>query len=157
MENKEINIAEILKDCPKGTKLYSPMYGSVNLQYVDFKKSRIHLSSGLIDIEFNEDGRYAAEGDCMLFPSKDQRDWGRFEKPVVPPFEIIPPKKGETFFFLNALLEVEKVADNEHIGLENDSIKMGFEIGNYFNTFEQAEYAAQKVKKLLLSLRKEAE
>lgn len=30
MENK-INIAEILKDCPKGTKLYSPIYGEIEL------------------------------------------------------------------------------------------------------------------------------
>lgn len=30
MENK-INIAEILKDCPKGMKLYSPIYGEIEL------------------------------------------------------------------------------------------------------------------------------
>lgn len=29
MEN-EINIAEILKDCPKGMELYSPIYGEYN-------------------------------------------------------------------------------------------------------------------------------
>lgn len=33
MGNK-INIAEILKDCPKGTKLYSPIYGEVELSQI---------------------------------------------------------------------------------------------------------------------------
>lgn len=33
--NNEINIAEILKDCPKGTKLYSPLFGNVTLEEVD--------------------------------------------------------------------------------------------------------------------------
>lgn len=140
MENKEINIAEILKDCPKGTKLYSPMYGSVNLQYVDFKKSRIHLSSGLIDIEFNEDGRYAAEGDCMLFPSKDQRNWSKFEA------------KASASYFFN---ECGKVWFRQGNETEEDIKRKEF--GNNFATFEQAEYAAKEVKKLLLSLRKEAE
>ena len=29
MYNKDINIAEILKDCPMGMKLYSPLFGHV--------------------------------------------------------------------------------------------------------------------------------
>lgn len=33
MENK-INIAEILRDMPKGTKLYSPLFGECNLDNV---------------------------------------------------------------------------------------------------------------------------
>lgn len=33
--NNEINIAEILKDCPKGTKLYSPLFGNITLEEVD--------------------------------------------------------------------------------------------------------------------------
>lgn len=33
MENK-INIAEILRDMPKGTKLYSPLFGKCNLDRV---------------------------------------------------------------------------------------------------------------------------
>lgn len=34
METK-INIAELLKDCPKGTKLYSPIFGDVYLKKLD--------------------------------------------------------------------------------------------------------------------------
>lgn len=32
MENNKINIAEILKDCPKGTKLYSSIFGNVSFE-----------------------------------------------------------------------------------------------------------------------------
>lgn len=35
MENKELNLCEILKDCPKGTKLYSPIYGFMKLHSVE--------------------------------------------------------------------------------------------------------------------------
>ena len=35
--NENLNLAKILKDCPKGTKLYSTIYGDVELVrvYVD--------------------------------------------------------------------------------------------------------------------------
>lgn len=71
MENK-INIAELLKDCPKGMKLYSPIFGDVYLE-----KVRPHLAivvivdkeQGDFKEEFLYDGRYRMNGECMLFPS----------------------------------------------------------------------------------------
>lgn len=39
MDN-DINIAEILKDCPNGTKLYSPLFGNVQLISVEVNKLR---------------------------------------------------------------------------------------------------------------------
>lgn len=81
---EKINIAEILKDCPKGMKLYSPIFGEV---YLD--KIRPHLAIVVtIDKEqrdfkeeFLYDGRYGMNGECMIFPSKDQRDWSKFHRP----------------------------------------------------------------------------
>lgn len=35
---KEINIAEILKDKPQGTKLYSPICGECKLSYIESEK-----------------------------------------------------------------------------------------------------------------------
>lgn len=43
MENK-INIAEILKDCPKRTKLYSPLCGDCVLNYIEFKEDLEYLN-----------------------------------------------------------------------------------------------------------------
>lgn len=79
-----MNIAEILKDCSKGTKLYSPIFGDV---YLD--KIRPHLAiviitdkeQGDFKEEFLYDGRYKMNGECMLFPSKENRDWSKFQRP----------------------------------------------------------------------------
>ena len=77
---EKINIAEILADCPKGTKLYSPIFGEV---YLD--KIRPHLAIIVTTDKYKEeflyDGRYGMNGECMLFPSKDQRDWSKFQQP----------------------------------------------------------------------------
>ena len=79
MKNK-INIAELLIDCPKGTKLYSPIFGEVCLD-----KIRPHLAIIVTTDKYKEeflyDGRYGMNGECMLFPSKDQRDWSKFQRP----------------------------------------------------------------------------
>jgi hypothetical protein len=84
MENKKINITELLKDCPPGMKLYSPIFGDV---YLD--KIRPHLGivvttdkeQGDFKEEFLYDGRYGMNGECMLFPSKDKTTWEGFEPP----------------------------------------------------------------------------
>ena len=87
MENNKINIAEKLKDCPKGTKLYSPIFGNVSFEglldnvvypiYVVGKNSR--------QIHFSKDGLFIADSscsdaECQLFPSREMRDWSKFFK-----------------------------------------------------------------------------
>lgn len=80
----KINIAELLKDCPKGMALYSPIFGDV---YLD--KVRPHLAivvttdkeQGDFKKEFLYDGRYGMNGECMLFPSKDKTTWEGFQRP----------------------------------------------------------------------------
>lgn len=83
MENK-INIAELLKDCPKGTKLYSPLVGECTLEHIhgELKKILISTSDGTT-LTFNNNGIYFQIGnsECLLFPSKDQRDWSKFQRP----------------------------------------------------------------------------
>lgn len=79
----KINIAELLKDCPKGMELYSPIFGKV---YLD--KIRPHLAivvtidkeHGDFKEEFLYDGRYGMNGECMLFPSKDKTTWEGFQR-----------------------------------------------------------------------------
>lgn len=75
-----MNIAEILKNCPNGTKLYSPIFGEVKLVGVDKKYITCRTSDGFED-SFQYDGKYMAkyhDAECMLFPSRDQRDWSKF-------------------------------------------------------------------------------
>lgn len=84
MENK-INIAEILKDCPKGMKLYSPIYGEIELWKM-YRNSAypIWIATG-IDRKgnFTSDGRFYEQyhsAECLLFPSRKMRDWTKFFK-----------------------------------------------------------------------------
>ena len=76
-----INIADILKDCPNGTKLYSPICGECRL-------IKIYDSLGFDVINdtdevfnFSYDGRFNLNGECCIFPSKENRDWNTFQKP----------------------------------------------------------------------------
>lgn len=78
-----MNIAEILKDCPKGTKLYSPLCGECKLDTVTCKSILVE-STNFKTLDFNEDGTYYEgydDAECLLFPSKDQRDWSKFQRP----------------------------------------------------------------------------
>lgn len=81
-----MNIAEILKNCPRGTKLYSPLVGEVVLIDIDINTSfpiETQDSKGSTLI-FTEEGHFYActsDAECMLFPSRDNRDWSTFRIP----------------------------------------------------------------------------
>lgn len=92
--NENINLVEILKDCPKGpkgTELYSPLFGEVTLYKVSLSGEypisvRTQLNDSAI---FTKYGIYRAEyadSECTLFPSKDNRDWSKFQ-PKKPKFD----------------------------------------------------------------------
>ena len=84
--NENIDLTKILKDCPKGTKLYSTIFGEVEFiecddlyQIVVAKEGRYYY--------FTSQGAFIFErikyhmGECVIFPSKDQRDWSKFNAP----------------------------------------------------------------------------
>ena len=84
--DQRINIAELLKGCPKGTKLYSPLCGEcyfdgLNMGTIICKKQNTQ------EITFTSNGYYMLpvfdDCECMIFPSKDQRDWSKFEPPYL--------------------------------------------------------------------------
>lgn len=84
----ELNLMEILKDCPKGTKLYSTIHGEVEFDEIvnDDEYSIRYRHKNIYNIEnltlVTKDGRFycnANGGECVLFPSKDQRDWSKFK------------------------------------------------------------------------------
>lgn len=82
--NENIDLTKILKDCPIGTELYSTIYGEVGF---------IGISTGEFPVKYVKDddsfGSATAQGlllpyydgECVLFPSKDQRDWSKFTAP----------------------------------------------------------------------------
>lgn len=84
--NENLNLCQILKDCPKGTKLWSPVWGDVVLKEIkDGDSTPIKLTSVCFDlIALHPNGKIydLKEAECVLFPSKDQRDWSKFKAPV---------------------------------------------------------------------------
>lgn len=91
-----INLVNILKHCPEGTKLYSPIFGEVTLYSVNNRIIDViatNYSDETTHIEFSRLGRLIlgySNAECVLFPSKDQRDWNKFR---------ISTKKGDVIMF----------------------------------------------------------
>lgn len=98
--NENLNLVEILKDCPEGTKLYSTVYGDIELVRVYLDDNtypiEIKIDEGSDMIYITNDGRLFDDfrGECTLFPSKNQRDWSKFKvkfnKPKFDPKTLHP-------------------------------------------------------------------
>ena len=97
--NENIYLTQILKDCPRGTRLYTPLAGKVYL--VDIKdKNEYQITVEDKDFKkltFDYKGRCFTEfkdGECLLFPAIDQRDWSKFKvksnKPKFDPNTLQP-------------------------------------------------------------------
>lgn len=78
METK-LNIIEILKDKPEGTKLWTDMFGSVTLYVItdacDAFQVKHHYNK---EPWFDKDGKFCEEGVLCIYPSKSMRDWSKF-------------------------------------------------------------------------------
>ena len=83
METK-INVAKILKDKPKGTKLYSSACGKCELKAADDKSFKVSFYSSKFGFmnggegTFDKNGNLYDDGECVVFPSKEMRDWSKF-------------------------------------------------------------------------------
>ena len=81
--NENIDLTKILKDCPKGFQLYSPIFGIVYLKSVT--PYYVYITTiREVEVIIAKNGRYFSEyedSECILFPSKDQRDWSKFTAP----------------------------------------------------------------------------
>ena len=82
--NENIDLTKILDGCPAGTEFYHVVFGKVAFKGVSEGEYPIQLEP--IDryrqIFLTKDGKLWSmyNGECILFPSKDQRDWSKFER-----------------------------------------------------------------------------
>lgn len=86
-----INVAEKLKDCPKGTKLYSPLFGEVEFVRIEIGSIIVKaLDNGIpySNVTFTAEGKWhnTEQSECLLFPSKDNRDWNKFDYRIKPEY-----------------------------------------------------------------------
>lgn len=91
--NENIDLTKILKNCPKGWKFYSSIHGELlfSCMYLSSSASKITFiepnktsmfDGSPISVDYYRDGKYFPnQGECVLFPSKDQRDWSKFTAP----------------------------------------------------------------------------
>lgn len=75
---KELNIAEILANKPNSTKLYADAFGELNLHGTVTNIIPTRNKSGLFYTFYN-DGKYTKDGEPILVPSKEMRDWSKFD------------------------------------------------------------------------------
>ena len=85
--NENLDLTKILEGCPQGTKFYSSIYGEVSFVEIKicFAYPIMLMSYGINQLPagqicYAKDGNYnsAYNGECTLFPAKDQRDWSKF-------------------------------------------------------------------------------
>ena len=116
--NKDIDLTKILKDCPEGTKLYTPIWGEVTFIKVSENVCNLYpiiIYNECDHVGLTKDGRYLInkqDSECILFPSKDQRDWSKFTAPWY--------KKEK----MNTIAQIEKQRDK-------DKDKLIQELGKY--------------------------
>ena len=83
MEQK-LNIAEILKNKPRGTKLYSMIHGKCSFEAVTDEIFKINFCTSKFGLTQSGEctlikfGNMYDGGECIIFPSKEMRDWGKF-------------------------------------------------------------------------------
>ena len=75
---KELNISEILKDKPKGIRLYSPIFGDCTFSFIQGVTDAICVIAKDNREFFDYKGLYPPTGERQLFPSKNMRDWSKF-------------------------------------------------------------------------------
>lgn len=81
---EKINIVEILKDKPQGTKLYSSACGKCKLEEVDDKSFKISFYNSKFGFMnggegyLDKNGKLYDDGECIIFPSKEMHDWSKF-------------------------------------------------------------------------------
>ena len=120
--NENLDLVEILKGCPKGTKLWNSIYGNVELDRVcqdnqypirltdEYGKEESVSSKGFHIEDY--------DGECILFPSKDQRDWSKFKVPVekfdystLKPFDKVLVRDSDLYFWrCNLLSHMDSVS-----------------------------------------------
>lgn len=86
--NENIDLTKILKDCPKGFKLYSPLFGEIVFEGIKSISGGVYpiaisYNGGEAQVSFTKEGFYYDKPgiECLLFPSKEQRNWSKFTAP----------------------------------------------------------------------------
>lgn len=109
---EKLNIAELLNDCPKGTKLWSDIHGECEYDSYEKAKTKYPIrlkskQSRVYDIVFAANGLWNLDFDglCLLWPSKDHRTWEDWDEYKV---NCLPkPERPKTYRAACEILGIE--------------------------------------------------
>ena len=132
--NENIDLTKILKGCPEGTKFYSSDFGEVAFFKVashDWEwypirlryHSKVCSQPQIISLTKKGQNVYGYDGECTLFPSKEQRDWSKFVR-----FWDKPKKEK---FDVNTLQPFDKVLVRDYLNECWNVDVFGFILNNY--------------------------
>lgn len=135
---EKIDIVEILKDKPQGTKLYSSACGKCKLEEVDDKSFKISFYNSKFGFMnggegyLDKNGKLYDDGECVVFPSKEMRDWRKFAW-----------KKGDVLVSTDRNVHIifEKFEDDAYTKLRGKHYL--WEEGGSMVSFEENEYYMQ--------------
>lgn len=114
---EKLNISKILKDCPRGIKLYSAIHGECILDGVYNTGIHIKLhNDGKNIYSFNEFGQYGSfNSECLLFPSKKNRNWSTFQPFKEGDILYIDCNDGENTYVINQYIFILKQISGNRI------------------------------------------
>lgn len=120
-QKKELNLVEILKDCPKGTKLYSTIFGEVEFENIDHQNKEyfpIYFRKCEILESVTKEGLHLIghDGECTLFPSKDNRDWSTFRIPFKDG-DFIYSESADKYLWISIFKEYFNDGQKTHVDL----------------------------------------
>ena len=132
--NENLDLTKILDGCPEGTKFYSRDFGEVTFFKVsshDWEwypiwlhyRSKVCSHPQIISLTKKDQNVYGYDGECTLFPSKDQRDWSKFVR-----FWDKPKKEK---FDVNTLQPFDKVLVRDYLNECWNVDIFGFTLNNY--------------------------
>ena len=98
---EELNLCELLKDCV-GINVYSTLLGNVEItgvsdDFIYFVSEKTGYKGEVAKSGKHWDDEY---GECTLFPSKENRDWSKFIKPLKKDSIVMASRKGMSRFYI---------------------------------------------------------
>lgn len=112
---KDLNLIELLKDCPKGMKLYTTVWGEVefikthDLGMISVVPTSNHFNTSDTKLIYS-DGRFTIDGECIIFPSKANRDWSKFHRPFEDG-DILTNERGSIFIYKGPMCYNKMLSD----------------------------------------------
>lgn len=132
--NENIDLTKILKDCPKGWKFWSPIFGGIEFCSIAENANYPIISSCIKgEIRFTKEGLFDIgneDAECVLFPSKDQRNWSKFTAPwykkekfdpkTLKPFDkVLVRNDGSEMWRCNFFSHISKLVRYHYYVIEN--------------------------------------